>query len=315
MAKTHRSFKQNKPRMFVIFLFLAVLFWVLTKFSKDTAATIEASLNFDNLPENTALSSDDPQKITFDITANGFEFLNYKLKPPIININLSQYAEGGAAVAIVSQQELTRIINDQLNRSLSVQNLSLKDLVVQLDAIISKKVAVRTKSNISFKDGFKMVGVQKIEPDSVEVSGPEHLLDTLLQIETKQIVGANLDSNYSEVIELKKPEDPLLTIKPAVINFNIEVQEFTQKELTLPIRVINAPKDINMKLIPENVLLTFDVSINDFNAIGTSDFLVECDYNDRNMEENYMVPKLSRSPSNVQHIELSIRRVNYLIFK
>ena len=291
MAKTHRSFKQNKPRMFVIFLFLAVFFWILTKFSKDTTATIEASFNFDNVPANTALSFDDPPKIAFDITANGFEFLNFKLKPPVININLAQYTEDGASVAMVSQQELTYLINDQLKRSLSVQNLSLKDLVVQLDAIMSKKVAVRTNSNISFKDGFKMVGVQKITPDSVEVSGPQHILDTLLQIETKKIVGSNLDSNYSEVIELKKPNDPLLKIEPTVVNFTIEVQEFTQKELILPLQVVNAPKDINMKLVPENVLLTFDVSINDFNAIGVSDFLVECDYNDRNTEENFMIPK------------------------
>jgi hypothetical protein len=301
--------------MFFFFLILSTLFWVLAKFSKETSATITASLNYIDLPEGTALSANNPEEVAFDISANGFEFLNYKFKTPTITVPVNRFAGDDASEAIIEELQLAKLINDQLKQDLSVQNLSMRGITVNLDAIISKQIPVSLTSEITYKEGFKSVGGLVITPDSVVISGPENLLLDFSSIATVNFSASELDSDFSEKIDLQLPTDELLQVEPQEVKVAIKVLEFTQKELTLPINIINLPAGVNIKLVPQTINISMDVAIDDFNSISAEDFHLVCDYAQRNMTENFLIPRILRKPASVQHIELTPKKIEFLIFK
>jgi hypothetical protein len=68
-------------------------------------------------------------------------------------------------------------------------------------------------------------------------------------------------------------------------------------------------------LLPENIAVVFEVSVENFNKIDESDFLIEIDYDRKNEVENYMIPQLIKFPETVLNIELRQEKVNYLILK
>jgi len=75
------------------------------------------------------------------------------------------------------------------------------------------------------------------------------------------------------------------------------------------------PIGTNIKLIPEVVSIAFDVSITKFNSVSEKDFTIICNFNDRNLEENYLTLELDKKSILVQNVLLQNNRIEYLIFK
>ena len=85
--------------------------------------------------------------------------------------------------------------------------------------------------------------------------------------------------------------------------------------MMVPIDLINVPQGTVVKLIPNVVSVTFNVSVEDFKEITEKDFRLVCDFNERNADEDFMVLKLAASPAGIYNIELSTKKIDYLIFK
>lgn len=312
---SRKAHNTNKLKTFLVFLFVACIIWVLTKFSKDYTATVPASLHYTNLPENSVLGDNNLSEVNFDLTANGFEFLKHQLKTPLIEIDVATFYSEEIKTAIIPKNELIRIISAQLNNEKAVANLSIDELNVSLDLLVTKMVPVVVDSRISFKEGFRATNGYQLKPDSVSVSGAKLLLDTLKQISTEPITldGLDISKELDVALVLEGTEDVIL--RPERVSLNISVEEFTQKTVSVEITLLNVPSDTTLKIIPERVDISFDVSVARFNSITAEDFTIVCDFNERNSEENFMTAKLSSKPTDIFNVELNERKIDYLIFK
>jgi len=308
-------FKSTKLKAFFFFLVLATFFWALTKFSRQYTATAEASVYYVNIPDNTLITDDNLKEITFDLATNGFEFLFYKLKRPRIDIDVRRYYSEGVSQVIVSENELIKLISARLKTNLAVRNLSVNEISIKLDGIVSKKIPVRIKTNLRFKDGFRPLDSLVATPDSIIVSGPSLFLETIEFSETKVITQDNVDKSILRTVTLKTFENKEVSFKPKEVSISLQVAEFSQKQINLPIELLNIPEGVIVKLIPNFMTLTFDAPLDDFRKINENDFKIVCDYNERNEEENFMIPRLVQSSANVINIDFDSKKIDYLIFK
>jgi YbbR domain-containing protein len=313
--RVNNPFNNTKLKSFLFFLLLATLFWVLTKFSKHYTATTTARLNYTNIPNLTLLADDNPKQIGFDLSTSGFEFLYFKLKSPEIDIDVARYFEEGQTEVTVPKLELVKLISSHLKTSLDVRNLSPESLRIQLDKIETKRVPVIANVDFTFKDGFKTVDSLVIVPDSVSIAGPSVALDTIYYVETVETSEKGIDKSISRKIAVHGFNDPKISVSPVEVNISLQVAEFSQKKMTLPISVINAPERTVVKLLPNVITIVFNVAMEDFQTITENDFEVVCDYSERNSEENFMVPKIVKSPDDVTNIELEPKKIDFLIFK
>lgn len=315
MTASARKYKDSKPKLFLIFLLLALFFWVLTKFSKEYTATVDARLAYENLPAQTVLTKNNLNNISFDVDANGFEFLYYKFKKPRIAIDVSTFHRPDTQAVIIPNGELIKTITSQLNKDLAVKNLSVTDVLVQLNEIVSRKIPVRPVTQVSYKEGFKPRDSIVAEPDSVTVSGPSEIIQSIEFISTQNLVMNGVDRDVSQEVKLDFSGDSNVKIDLDEVIVRVQVQEYTQKQLQLPVQLINVPSGITVKLIPEQITLTFDVAMSKFNIITANNFRLVCDYAARNQEENFMLPKLLQKPEDIQNAEMSHKKIDYLTFK
>lgn len=310
-----KNFKNEKIKWFLFFLCLATLFWVLTKFGKEFTTTIQAKIQYSNIPETTALSDKNIRNLTFDLTANGFEILFYKFKKPIIEVDVGKYFLNDKDSFTIPRYELLRKVASNFNRNLSVKNLSVDELTVYLDPIILKKVRVIANVKISFEDGFKAVDSIKVIPDSVTISGPLGSLKKINSVETEPLSFDKIDKSISVNAKIAKRNDNIVSIKPKSVALNLAVAEFSQGKYTLPVTVLNLPPGIEIKLVPNVVTVSFDVSITEFAKITTDDFRIVCDYSKRNTEESFMIPYLAKHPKNSMNVVFEPKKIDFFIFK
>jgi hypothetical protein len=310
-----KNYKNSKLKWFLFFLILATIFWVLTKFSREFTSTMRAKINYDNIPETTALSDKNHNSITFDLTANGFEILFYKFKKPKVDVEVGKYYSKEKNSFTISKNELMRMVASNFNRNLDVKNLSVEELNVYLDPIVLKKVRVIAKTNISFKKGFKAVDSIKIIPDSITIAGPSGSLKNITAVETELISLQKVDNNISETAKIITPSKEVVSVKPNNVAVELAVAEFSQGKFSLPVEVINQPPDLEIKLVPNTITLSFDVSVNEFAKITKDNFRVVCDYSKRNSKENFMLPYLEKKPDNIFNATFEPKKVDFFLFK
>lgn len=316
MAKgLFKNGKNAKAKRLLFFLFVATIFWVLTKFSREFNSTMRAEIIYENIPETAALAENNLKEITFDLTANGFEILFYKFKKPTIAVQVGKYYSKDQNGFKLGRTELLRMVSSNFNRNLAIKNLSVDELEVRLDPIILKKVKVIPQIDIKYKVGFKSVDSIKIIPDSVTISGPSGSLKNIQAIRTELLSLQNIEKNISESVKVSTENEEIVSIKPNTIKLQLEVAEFSQGKFSIPVQVINLPPNVEIKLVPKTVSVTFDVSVNDFTKITIENFRLVCDYSKRNQEENFMVPFFEKSPESVHNLMLEPKKVDFFIFK
>ena len=311
----YNLFKKSKLKGIIFFLLLATVFWVLTKFSRQYTATATATIHYLNIQEATQIKDDNLKKIDFNLTTSGFEFLYYRFKNPIIDIDLNNFYIAGEKNVIIPKVELMGLVSSQLNTNLTIRNLPNDEFVVSLDAIISKKIPIIAKTKFAYRDGFRSLDSLKIEPDSALVAGPASYLNEMNFIETILISRDDIDKTFSQSVSLIGHENKKVSIDPMEVNISVNVAEFTQKKMVVPIELKNVPQGTIVKLIPTTVAVTFNVSVEDFNGISAGDFKLVCDFNERNLDEDFILLKLEEGPPRIYNIELSTKKIDYLIFK
>ena len=111
------------------------------------------------------------------------------------------------------------------------------------------------------------------------------------------------------------PEGVENDLSSETVSVQLDVSEFIRKEVQLSPKIINLPEETQVRLIPETITLSFDVSVDQFNSVGADAFEVICDFSERNDLENFMIPRIVSHPDYLQRVELQDKKIDYLIFK
>ena len=316
MAKgTSRKYSKRKVKLFLFFLLIASIFWVLTKFSREFTTSMVAKINYSNLPETAALSQKNLHDISFDLTANGFEILFYKLKKPTLDIDVAKYYDKNEDGFTIPRNELVKNLSSRFNKYMDIKNLSVDGLKVHLDPIILKKVAVRARVDIAFKEGFKPIDSIKVKPDSITISGPKGILKEISSAKTELLSLKGVEKPISEMVTVISPSDEIVKINPTQVTVEWAVAEFSQGKFTLPVEVINLPPGLELKLVPERISVSFDIAVADFASVSSENFRVVCDYSKRNDKENFMLPLLAKQPEGAVNIVFEPKKIDFFIFK
>ena len=316
MAKTVKNpFKNSKLKAFIVFLFLASFFWILTKFSKPDVASVVATISYVNIPQGFILKENTIQDFSFNVNATRFEFLGYVFNKPDIKIDVSTYFNETTNTAKVDGAALEKLILKQVVNGGFVTQLSLPELTLTLEQLSFKKVPVVGQILISYDVGFDGMGPKQIKPDSVTITGSKKMLDTIFSLNTSPIELKDISASFAQDVSLQSWPNTSVTISPKQVTISQEVSEYSQKILIVPVTMVNQPSQGNFKLLPASIRVAFNVPVAQFNEIVSKDFTIICDYNARDVEDNFMIPFVTQMPSNIKGVEMETKKIDLLIFK
>lgn len=316
MARTFKNpFKNSKLKAFIVFLFLASVFWMLTKFSKQDVASVVTTISYVNVPQGFMLDENTIQDFSFNVNATRFEFLGYVFKKPSIKIDVGAYFNETTNTARVDGAALEKIILNQVVDDGFVTQLSLPELILTLEQLSFKKVPVIGQVSFLYDVGFDALGPKQIMPDSVTITGSKQMLDTIFSVNTTPLQLLDISSSFRQDISIESISNSGATISPKTVTISQEVSEFSQKILMVPVTMINQPPQGNFKLLPASIRVAFNVPVGQFNEIAPANFTIICDYNSRDREDNFLIPIVQQMPPNITGVEMETKKIDLLIFK
>jgi YbbR domain-containing protein len=305
----------NRMVVFLICLIIATTLWLLNALSKDYSATISYPVKFENPPENRFLAGEIPNKLELNVDAQGFTLLRHKLfaySPVTLDIEeITRNMTTNTNIYRVTSQNLITRIEDQLSNELSITYISPEILVIVMDSLSAKTIPVELDINVDYEQQYYLKSPISIYPDSVEITGPTIILNNISVLKTKVNIANKLNTSFHQEIELIHPDKT--TISPSKITLKIDVEKYTEKELKIPVEILNKPENTSMKLFPSELKIVFTVGLSRFESISASDFGVSVDYNSINNEINNLDINLYKVPDFIQGIRLIPERVEFLI--
>ena len=292
-----------------------MVYWGLTKFSKDYTSEVTAKLHYTEVPKTALLTQENIKEISFDLTATGFQLLYYKLKQPEVTLPVSAHYKKEDSILVLPTEIVRPYVVKSMDNNATVANLSFTSISIFLDGIVQKKVPVIALATLDFKEGYQALDSLSVKPDSIVLSGPSHTLDTIASIKTIPFEIENIERSISEKMALQLPTQEKVTAAAAQVQVLLEVDEFSQQKFSIPITLLNVPANEKIKLIPNRTEVSFSVSLKDFNLISAANFELVCDYALRDREDNFMVATLNKFPQDIRNVEIATKKIDFLLFK
>ncbi|HEC43411.1 MAG TPA: hypothetical protein ENI20_11335 [Bacteroides sp.] len=306
--------------IFLFFLLLSVLFWFLTALNKEYVTSISYPVRYIRFPEDKVLVNELPDRLELTVNASGFVLLSYKLRsritPIIFDVNShspNTFKNDPSAVYILSSSAKEGIARD-LSNEVEILDIYPDSLIFKFADRAEKLVPVIPVLEFSFEKQFMQTGPIVIEPDSVLISGPEVIIDSIIAVKTEVFTLSGINENLSQ--ELKIQAHTKVDFSPVEIWLQLPVEKFTEARLSIPIEVINLPDSLVLRAFPGKVDITCQVGLSAYETLGEHLFRAVVDYSDAStLIGSKLQVNLVKVPTYIQALNYTPISVEYILEK
>ena len=303
--------------LFSVFLLISVFIWFLNALGRNYTSQIEYPLVYTDLPQDRVFVGDLPENLDLRINALGYALLRYKIlkKPVPISFKVSSFTMNRPGQDSSRAYILTRYLKDQISGQLpaELQLLEIKPdtLHFQFARRVSKVIPVKADLFFQLEKQFTTRDGIQLDPDSVTVSGPDVILDTLGYLSTERVDLDLLSKNYSDRVRLKKIQG--LEYSSSRVYCAIELEKYTEVQLSIPIEVLGLPDTLVMQTFPSKIKFTGNVGLSKYERASNNNFRAVVDFSSLDEQSKELEVFVQNKPSYLLNYDYYPKTVEFLI--
>lgn len=301
---------------YLICVVIATILWFLNALNKDYTAVISYPVKYVNLPQGKHLVTDLPSTLSLEVKAKGFALLGHRISTSFLPItfNVNTYSnhlleKEEVFEYTLNTNEIKDKISSQLNTEIKLLDITPATIEFKFAQSVEKMVAIRPVVSYTLKRQYILNQITAT-PDSVLVSGPSTVIDTLQYVSTKQIRLKELGKSVSKEVELL----PLrgCTVDDITVKLELEVEQFTETKKTVKLQARHVPESLYLRLFPDNINITYDVGLSNYEKVSNQDFEFYVDY-DQTKSSAFLDVKVGKVPAYIKNLVYSPQKVEYII--
>ena len=287
----------NQIKRLLYSFIIAFIFWFFIKSEDTYSVTTKIPLVARNLQEQKTYKEEVPESIIVTLKGSGRAFIwlrffdsfyeDYKAVLDLsriadeYNFELDQYYKNNPEKIVLPPSLDLEF----------VEVISPRNIKINLDQYLVKKVPIRSQVIISTEPGYVQVGNQAFIPDSISIGGPQEVVDAIAFVNTEKDTMEGLVSSIEGELSIINP-NKLVNFDPKKVQGYIDIQPISETIVTgIPVKLINKPNDINVFVNPATVSLTIVGGLNEIAGITSNDIEVMI-----NFEKSWKVDKQFYSP-------------------
>jgi len=310
------AFKRSNLKTFLFFLIFTSCLWLFIQFSKNYTKEVEVSIVYTDLPDDKIMNDQSDQKLKLTLNGNGFRMLNYSLGNSQVVFNVGE--------AVSTTEDEYHFYVDKESASLKkkmlfkgkILNVQKDTLRLKTDVNLTKKIPIQVRKKIEYTTGYGSDKGPVVKPDSVMISGPEQVVDTIKYVTTKLIESKNLNSDYNADIGLDIESLPSkVSLDREIVEAHIAVSKFTEGNQEVSITLNNVPEGEKITIFPKTVSVVYRVGLDKYKEITQMNFKVVADYKKAIEGSSFLILELVEFPNSIHDVRLKAKQVQYVILK
>ncbi len=295
-------------RVWLICFGISLVFWFFVKLDNSYTTTIVAHITW-QLPDSLAWRELPPETMQVEISGEGWDLLAQSLwrSDPVL-----YFPVGRRNNATVSRDEIISQLESQLHPDIEVVRLEFDFLPIRVERRLVRRVPVLVPTQrVSIAPGYVLTDSIRAVPDTVAISGPASLVQTIEFVQTMPLEATEVSAPLEETVPIQLPEAELLHAQPAEVKVLVRAERLTEKVLRQPVTVLGDTAHIRIQ--PTHVQLLVELPVGKYETVDTTDFRVVADLRGLKPGSNQTtVPlHLMQSPSFVRNVRFTPQAVSF----
>lgn len=283
--------------------------------SHNYNAELHYPIKYTNIPTGKFSVSKLPKHLSIQVNGPGWTILKQKIfSSSRLTFDISsELNKINRQSFTVLTKHLKSNISKQIGSELAIATITPDSLNFRFTDIKSKRVALRPDFKMEVRKQYILKSDIKLTPDSINISGPDFLIDKTDFIYTKKLSFEDLHANIEGETTIATPDN--ITHNTEEVKYIIPVEKLTEKHINIPVSSTNVPDSVNIKFFPSIIDMSYFVGISKFNKYSAYDFKIEVDYEKINFNSPKIELRISKHPADVNaaYIKLQPEEVEYLI--
>ena len=298
----------------IVCLFLAVGGWLFLALNNKYIYTAKTVLIYKNFPQKRAFHPLQSDTVDLQVEGTGWQllFARLRIKPQSITISLDKLNNRNY---ILFSEQLNNV-NNQLLTAQKVISVKPDTLYFDFSARTVKKVPVHLISDLKFQNQFGISSDVIINPSYVTVSGPLQELNKIESWKTDSLVFKDVQNTIKTRVAMNQSHFKNVSIFPGSVEVKVPVDEFTEKTMEVPLKIINNKEYYHIKLYPKKVTITFLVALSSYNKVNADLIDAVVDMQDWKLAKHQQLQvRLANFPEYCKPIKVVPSKVDFIIEK
>ncbi|MCZ4244881.1 CdaR family protein [Pedobacter punctiformis] len=306
----------EKRRVFSLLacLVLAVAAWLFMALNNKYVYTAKTVLIYKNFPQKRAFHPLQSDTVDLQVEGTGWQllFARLRINPQSIAVSLNQL---NSKEFIVFSDQLYNI-NKQLESSQKVISVKPDTLYFDFTKRTVKRVAIKLIKKIDFTKQYGISSDILLNPKYVTVTGPIEELDKITEWSTDTLKLSNLQNNATVRVPMQHSTHKNVSIFPSTVEVKLPVDEFTEKTIEVPLKIINNRNYNSIKLYPKKIKVTFLVALSNYEQVDESFIQASVDADEwSNLHHNQFTVKITEFPDYCKLINISPSKIDFVVEK
>lgn len=282
---------KEDTKIAILCLMAASIFWFFHAMNDNYTTNIEYPIEVHYDPSVIIKTGKIPKEINVNVSGYGWHLLRKQFllrnKPCIIKVsnpNKQKY---------LTKNQLQNIIAKQLNSSnIKINQLDIDTFFLPFDWLVHKNIFL----NLSEENLDSLYVVKNIEfsSDTIKINGPKKIIKTI--DDTICVESQNINDSKENIfdITLRNYFPKEITLQDTVVNVFVELFEYKEQQLKLPIHILNtAKKDI---IYHDSLFVSYQIREDSIPFVKSTDFNAIINYQQKTEDDTYLI-ELIEQPS------------------
>lgn len=295
-----KSISLRKILIFSFFLLLSIIFWIMQVYRQKFEFTLTIPISYVHIPDSLLFDNDFPNELNVRVKDDGAALFKYFFikRRDSLHVNINELIHTSSN-RIIKDSDIEQVLREKLFNSSDIISYTPTSISYEYSILSQKKMPVIYNGEIKIPSGYMIDGDLSIYPDSVIAYGSKSIIDTMRFVNTVSDTVQNVisDTMFNVAIAPMKG----MKYKPNKISIHVLVDEFTTKEINVPVECVNLPSNLDIKFFPSSVKIPVQVGLKRYNYIDGDCFRIKVDYNDiKDLKENTIPVRVVESPEYVK---------------
>ncbi|MBY0542954.1 MAG: YbbR-like domain-containing protein [Sphingobacteriaceae bacterium] len=295
-------------------LVAAICAWLFLALNNKYVYTAKTELIYKDEPQKKAFKALQPDVVDLQVEGTGWQLLfsRLRIKPQSITVSLEKLNNRSY---ILFTEQLSQI-NKQLETSQKIISVKPDTLYFDFSKRTNKRVQVKLIKKFSFVKQYGLSGEIQLKPSYVNISGPQEELAKITYWVTDTLKLDDLQHTTNTRVAIKQNNLNNISIYPSSVSVKIPIDEFTEKTLEIPLKIINNTDFLNIKLYPKKVKITFLVALSNYQEVDEDFVEAVVDVNEwKQLKHQSFTVKITRFPDYCKLINVIPNKINFIIEK
>lgn len=306
--------ERRRVSAFFTCLVLAVFAWIFTVLSNSYSYTVKEVLNFKNTPQRRAFHSLQSDTVNATVSGSGWQMLFSKMKNEVNAISIDLRSLEYKSYIVLSSQ--LNQINNKKEPDQQIISFNPDTLYFDFSNRKVKRVPIQLITLLKYKRQFSQSGTVTLNPAYVIVNGPANVIDKITAWKTDTLKLDSLSETVNTRINLQPVKEGNMSVFPKNVEVTIPVDEYTEKTLEIPVKLINNHNYDDVKVFPQKVKVTFTVSLSRYAQTDEDFFEATADLDLWKKRGYKVLPVvIFKSPSYSKIVKVEPQNVDFIIKK